>query len=687
VDFGVRGTALDGDAARYERYRDLGDGLFLEGVRANRDKNGWLLDFTGEHIGRRDQRLAAAAVRPGRVKGWFQWDQIPMLFSRTTRTLYSGIGSGRLSIEDALQGQVQATPAAIATVFNQASREFDTRTRRHIADTGVEYTPSREVTLKANFRRHDREGIIPYGGSFGHSSVVELPAPTDHTLSDVEASAEYTRNPILLRAGYTGSWFHNEVTSLIFENPFRLTDIAATSSAGRLSLPPSNSFIAVNGLASVKLPYRSRATAYVSLGTLKDAGDPLIPQTINSAFSTQPLERNVVNGEARTSAVTLNFVSRPIRSTDLNVRYRSYEYDNRTPEFALSERVSYDNTPAAASPPVHTEPFGVMRHTLDADFRWLARGYTSAGIGYTRVAEDRSHRIFESTTDNTLRLTFDALGQGWFTLRSKYEHAERRGDGIERGEEMLAEIGEQPGMRHYDVAQRNRNRITLIGTLNPRADLAGTFSIAAGKDDYFESEFGLRDNTHRVYSAGFDYLPLERVSLSATYSFERYNALNRSRQANPGPQFTDPSRNWAADGTDRVHSFVVSAGVNQIAEKVDLRFTYDFSRARAIYRYIAGAVPDRTLPEEVVLPTTLPPPSELPPTLSELNRGTADAIYPLSNRFSVGVSYWYERYNVRDFTLDVDANPDLARGQALLMGYLYRPYTANTFWGRLIFHW
>ncbi|MGB2716577.1 MAG: MtrB/PioB family outer membrane beta-barrel protein [Vicinamibacterales bacterium] len=687
LDFGVRGTALDGDAARYERYRDLGDGLFLEGVRANRDKNGWLLDFTGEHVGRRDQRLAGSVVRPGQVKGWFTWDQIPMLLSRTTRTLYTGVGSGRLSIDDALQAEVQATPAAIATVFNQASREFDTRTRRHIADAGFEYFPTRAVTVKGTFRRTDREGTIPYGGSFGHSSVVELPAPTNHSLTDAEASAEYTRDPILLRAGYTGSWFHNDVTSLIFDNPFRVTDIASTPSSGRLSLPPSNSMIAVNGLASVKLPYRSRATAYVSLGTLKDAGDPLIPQTINSVSTTRPLERTTVNGEARTSAFSLNFVSRPIRSTDFTLRYRSYDYDNRTPEFALSERVSYDNAPSAVSPPIHSEPFGVLRHTFDADFKWLARGYTSAGIGYTRIAEDRSHRIFESTTDNTFRLTFDALGQGWFTLRSKYEHAQRRGEGIEHGEELLAEIGEQPGMRHYDVAQRDRNRITLIGTVTPRADVSGMFSIAAGKDDYFESEFGLRDNTHRVYSAGIDYLPLERVNFSASYSFERYNALSRSRQANPGVQFNDPSRNWASDGTDRVHSFVISSGVDRIADKIDLRLTYDFSRARATYQYITGAVLDRTLPEEVVVPTTLPTPTELPPTLSELNRGTADAVYTLTSRLSVGVSYWYERFNVHDFTLDVDANPDLARGQALLMGYLYRPYTANTFWGRLIFHW
>ena len=82
-----------------------------------------------------------------------------------------------------------------------------------------------------------------------------------------------------------------------------------------------------------------------------------------------------------------------------------------------------------------------------------------------------------------------------------------------------------------------------------------------------------------------------------------------------------------------------------------------------------------------------PGPAELPPTKSELGRGTADLTYALARHLAIGVSYWYEQYRVTDFTLDADANPDLARGQALLMGYLYRPYTANTVWGRLIYRW
>ncbi|HEX4811688.1 MAG TPA: MtrB/PioB family outer membrane beta-barrel protein, partial [Nonomuraea sp.] len=207
------------------------------------------------------------------------------------------------------------------------------------------------------------------------------------------------------------------------------------------------------------------------------------------------------------------------------------------------------------------------------------------------------------------------------------------------------------------------------------------------KDDYIESIFGLRDNTHQVWGVGADYVANDNVNFGMSYSFEEYNALQRSRQANPGVQFNDPSRNWAADSTDSTHSLMLNAGVSKIAERIDLNVGYDFSRGRARYNYITGPVPDRTLPEEVSVPTTLPTPTELPPTRSEFNRGTLDLRYAINARLSIGGSYWYDQYSVSDFTLDIDANPELARGQVLLMGYLYRPYTAHTGWLRLFYRW
>jgi len=686
-DFGFLGSDVNGDRGRYERYRDLRDGPFLNGVRLLRERNGVLFDIEADHVGRRDQRYIGTATKPGKLRASFMWDQIPMLLSQDTRSLFEGVGTGELTVPNAIQAQGQVNPGAITDIFEQSSVEFLTKTRRHIANGRVEYFPSESVTVQANVRNTDREGLIPYGGSFGHSSVVELPEPTSHTLSDFDASAEYARQPLLLRGGYSGSWFHNDIDSLVFDNPFRLTDTPATPSRGRLSVPPSNSLISVNGMASLRLPHKSRVTAYASAGTLKDAGQPLVPQTINTSITTRPLERSTVEGEARLSSVNLSFVSRPVRAVDFTMRYRSFDYENKTPEFLIRERVPFDATPSALTAPLAAEQFSVLRHTFDADFRYFATGRTSAGVGFTRLGEERTHRIFESNADNVLRLTFDTANRGWLSLRTKYEHGERRGDGIEQGIEELTAIGEQPGMRHYDVANRNRDRITILGGVTPAKFMTGTLSIATGKDDYDESEFGLRDNTHHVYTAGADFLGTERVSFGFSYSYERYDALQRSRQANPGEQFTDPSRNWAADTSDKTHSVILNGDVARIAGKIDLHVSYDFNRNRGIYNYITGPVEDRTLPEEVVVPSTLPTPSQLPPTLSQLNRAALDLTYPLTSRLSVGGSYWYERYRVEDFTLDIDANPELVRGQALLIGYLYRPYTANTGWVRLLYRW
>ena len=685
IDIGVRNTSTDGDAARYERYRDLGDGLFIETFRWQRESRGFFTNLAADHVGREDQRYTLDVVNPGRLKSWFQYDQIPMLLSRTTQTLFSDSIPQELTIVDALQAQVQANPASMDAVFAANAVTFDTETKRRIAGGAAEFMMTSALTFKARVQHSEKSGSIPYGGSFGHSSLVEMPLPMRHGLTDVDAGAEWQQGRWLFRGAYTGSWFSNDFQTQTFDNPFRATDSLAIPSRGRLSVAPDNSFVGVNGMASVTLPYRTRVTGYVSVASLHDGGDPIMPQTINSTVTTAPIDRLTVEGEARTTSVNLNVVSRPSPKLDLTARYRTYDYDNRTPEFAMTQRVSYDNAAVPVNPAVDTEPFSVNRGTLDADARYTPGGRFTAGVGYSWIGEERTHRVFDSTTDHVVRLTADLVGQRWLTFRTKYEHAQRRGTGVEEGEAELLAIGEQPGMRHYDVAQRNRNRVTFLTSVTPGGSISYWGSVAAGKDDFIESEFGLRDNGHRVYSIGIDAVPGDRFLLGASYAYEKYTALSRSRQANPGPQFNDPSRNWATDAADKAHSVRVNLEIRDLIPKLDVRFNYDYSHSRSLYHYITGPVEDRTLPEEVIVESTLPAPTQLPPTLSELHMATTDFTYNLNARVGIGLSFWYERYRVEDFTLDIDANPDLSRGSVLLMGYLYTPYTARTVWLRMYY--
>ncbi len=345
LDFGARGSSVEGDRARYERYRDLGNGLFLEVLRWHVQPSGWFVDIAADHMGRKDQRYAADFVRPGKLDAWVLWDQIPMWMSAKTQTLFTEESPSILRISEDIQRQVQASSSALPAYIDSAPT-FDLESRRHIGQGGVRYKASPDLTLHATVQSTNREGELVVGGSFGHSVLVEMPAPIRHTTTDVDAGAEFENGRLLVRGGYTGSFFHNDVTSLEFDNPFRaLPDISGTSSHGRLALAPSNSFVSVNGLASVALARRTRVTASFAIGSLQSASETsILPHTVNAALPVVPVARASVDGEADTASVNLRLTSRPASGIDFNVQYRMYDYDNRTPELVITQRVAYDNS-------------------------------------------------------------------------------------------------------------------------------------------------------------------------------------------------------------------------------------------------------------------------------------------------------------------------------------------------------
>lgn len=705
VEFGVRGTDLTGDPARYERYRDLGDGLFMDTLRLYNNTDRWWVAFSGDHVGRKDMRYRMDAILHGKFKFWGLYDQIPLLMSRTTQTLYSAtdVSSG-ISIPSDVRTAFAGNASLRASILGANGRVFDTRTTRYITEAGMQYIATPAWTMNAMLRFTNRKGAIPFGGSFGHSTLVEMPLAILHKTTDIEGNAEYVNGNYLVRIGASGSLFRNDTTQFSFDNPFVTTDTTTASSRGRLSVPPSSTYLTLNGMVSVKLPRRSRFTAYAATGSLTDNGAYIMQQTINSLLVTSPLERGFVDGSARINAANVSFTSRPNRLVGVDLRYRLYDYDNRTPVFDVVNRAAYDYNVSTAG--LETEPQSVKRQTLSADLLLDPARLASLGVGYFANIEDRTHRIFESTHENGVRAWFDTISMAMFSVRTKWEYSQKRTDTPDAEvAEFLSHFGEQPLMRHYDLAERDRNRVTVLANFNVTDAFVISGSVGAGKDDYVSSRFGLQDNTHGIYTAGFDSMPTETLAYGMSYSYEYYKANSASRQAVPRTlasqtgcvttfpapagsftcEFDDPRRNWATDSRDRVHSFLLNFSAREIGEVFNIFLSYDFNRARSTYDYALSNEVPRTPPEEIVFPPTLLQPTQLPVTLSQFNRLTSDFIYDVNDRVSVGFSYWLEDYDVEDFTLDAEANQNLVRGNVLLMGYLYRPYTANTFWGRVIF--
>ncbi|MBI4486433.1 MAG: MtrB/PioB family outer membrane beta-barrel protein [Acidobacteria bacterium] len=553
-DVGGRLLSADGDEARLQRYRDVRDGAFLENFRYTRERNEWLFDARATDVGYRDQRYRASFTRFGALKTWFEWDQIPLFYSTDTRTPYTDPSAGVLRIDDAAQ-QVGAL-----TAIAPLARPFDLRARRDTARFGLVATPRRDLDLTVNVASARRDGQMPWSGTFGFSNAVELTAPLDHRTTDMNAAAEWGSDRGSLRVQYDGSWFNNNVQTLVWDNPLRLTDSpTAGSSQGRMAMWPNSTLNAVSVTGTARLPARSRATAYVSVGSWNQ-DEELLPFTINSAIRPIPLERTTADANAQVTALNFSFTSRPVNRVWFNVRYRQYDFDNRTPEFLVTDSVAYDQTlqPLLLE---GSQPFGYIRHWFDADASFDLTSFAALRVGYGLEDVERAFRFAEHTTEHTIRASIDSTGNNYLSVRGVYELGVRAGRGFD--EEALDEIGEQIALRQFDISDRNRDRVSAIVQVTPIAQLGINGQVGVGRDERPDAYFGLRDAQTRFYSVGFDVTPNDVVSGGLTWDFDKYTSLQRSRQANPGPQFDDPTRDWSTDAADRVHYVAATLDVDQ----------------------------------------------------------------------------------------------------------------------------
>ncbi|MEO8256478.1 MAG: MtrB/PioB family decaheme-associated outer membrane protein [Acidobacteriota bacterium] len=689
IDFGIRGTSFGSgsDPARYQRYRDLRDGGTIDHLRIFKDTDTHRYNLQADNVGYRDQRFSASYMNYGKVKASFEWNQIPLFYSQTTSTLYDQSVPGQLTLADSIQSGIQNRTLTLASALGGAS-VFDLRTRRDVADFSLTYSANNNVDVNLTFRNTQKTGAYPWGGSFGISNAIatELPVPVDHRTTEFGTNLEYANDRGFARIGYDGSLFRNTVTTLTWDNPSRVADSPTAGPAqGRMALWPDTEMHTVSGAGGLNLPGGSHATAFLSVSSLTN-NNPLLPYTINSALVSPGLDRADSDVSARVTAMNYAFTSRPVATLWFSARYRQYEFDNRTVPFETHDSVNYDTTLVALNK--ESEPFGSTRHTFDADASFTPVRHVGFRAGYTREDVDRTLRIVEKTTEDIARASVDLTGLSWLTVRGVYEHSKRVGSAV-NGLELLA-IGEQPLLRQYDISDRNQNRFNAIAQITPLSSFSVNVSAGIGTQEYPNTYFGLRNNDNHVYSLGFDYVPSNNISLGASYGYEKYTALQASRTANPLPanteaflndptqQFNDPRRDWTDDSADRVRTIDVSMDLIKLLRKTDIKFAYDYSRAQSTYTYGLAAN------------TVIATPVQLSPVVNELQRGTIDGLYFITRRLAVGLAYWFDKYKVDDFALgpvESLAQPATATPTLMMLGYFYRPYTANTVTARLTVLW
>ncbi len=659
-----RASSISGDPARWQRYQDLGDGLLFTQGRVLHETPEWNGSFSADNVAWRDQRYSGSYERIGFLKISGLFDEIPQFYSVDTRTAFVESGDGVLVLDD------NAQRAANLNAYPPISPQFDLRESRKIGTFRVTATPTTQLDVTGGFTTTKHSGELPWGASFGFSNDNEVALPYRSRTNDMDVGLQWTNNKAMFRAAYNGSWFNNQADTLLWDNPLVLNDSTSAPGHGRMALWPSNSLQTLSAAGYTKLARRTQLTGSIAFGWANN-DEALQPFTVNSALTQFALPRATADASATTVATNISLVSRPIDNWRFSTRFRRYDYSNGMPDTAISNYVSYDTSPGVSSTGGPLQ-YAHARNTFDADATWTGFQLVALTAAYTNNHNTYDFRIFESTNENVLQLKADSASVGFMTFRARYEYGDRGGSDLD--EASLIQIGEQPAMRHYDVADRTRNRFVGQVDLAPSEAVTLSLSGGFGKDEFNDSYFGLQDAGFRNVTLSADYSSPNGFGVGGSYDYERYSGLARSRSASSNvAEKNDPNRDWTVDSKENVHYFSIYAYPPRIGANTEMRVAYEYAHARGNFFYEVGPA--------------LPPPAQLPETFNKLQDFRLDVRHRINRRLVGTLSYVYEPSKIFDFAFDPSVIDSIVQPSSLVLGYTYRPYTIHSFVFGILYYW
>lgn len=740
MDVGYRGSSVDGDKARWERYRDLRDGPLL-GLRGTRQDANAAFTFSAANVGYNDQQYNLAYNAYGKLKVNGSWNSIPLNYAYNTLSPWKYQGDNVFTLDPAARMLVQTKATGVlgigqnATDYNNASifRGLATaspmQARRDVANVGIKYRLSDVTSADLSVSTTKRSGNQPFAAAFAFSDANELPMELDNRTTDVTTALEWAKPGTgMVRVGWNGSWFENQFQTLTWDNPLRATDYSNGKlppsgpydgngysngngpALGRLALPPSNRLSSINLLGMYKMPSHTTLNGQLAFTTMKQ-NERLIPWTTNSVIASsavyaefpdlQSLPRATAEAEVRGINALLNFTTRPIDKLSFDARYRFNDHQNRTPIFETASYVRLDAVPEEP-PSYETEHFNIRQNTFEGGASFTAPLNSTIRAGYILDDVQRDGRSFSGMRDNTFRLSVDSYRSQYLMVRGVYENTRRTGRGFS---ESALEDGEfQPGVRFFDEADMRRDKGMLILQTTPIDLVSLGLTVAAGKDRYSGAghEFGLLDNNNASYNFSLDFFPTAALTFGATYGYEKFSTLQKSRNANPlsgvagaYESWLDPNRDWNLDNDETVRNAGLYAGLANVLPNTDIKLSYDQSKSDNAYIFSGPRIQelitntvltaaDNQKPCGTVVTSCF---EQLPSITNNWQQLKADVTHMFNRKLGAGVSYWYEKFDIIDYSTTnlPDGSPRIDPLGAITTGYGNRPYKGQTGMLRLIY--
>lgn len=753
VEAGGQIVDVTNDSSKFNEYKDDEDDPYLYRLHFGiyDTQTGRFLDFRGSRLLRDDQELylefgSYGAQESDTPLGWSidaSWKETPHLLSNSARTPYEFLGGGRYQVADGIINAIQISnindarswtapdagpglpgeDARIARVLAGVVRPIDLGTERETGVFGFNLLFSERTKGRLEFGIDDKEGSILTGVGIGdrppRSVNIQLPEPIDYKTRNFKLSLEHSGRNYQVDASYLYSDFENEVESLtwnsLFHAPGFFTDGATDfdgiripgstlyATNGAVALNPDNTYsnFVVNG--SLNLPWRSRLSASVSYGVMKQDDDllPFATSDFGGRQTPSALPRDSADARIETAMVNVVYTVNPLRRMNLKLNYRYYDLDNETDQDIWRGNTQDTNSRSFKSERINVG-YDLEQQNLGLDLSYYLGKFGTLGVSYEREEKERPQREVEETDEDIYEVSYRVRPANWASLLAKYTRRERDGspynseitkqsfafDAFARQSEAdnpLLGFSNHPALRKFDVADRDQDRFDLSLGFVAADSVNINLRYNYGKNDYdsdISSDFttwdaatlsfvdtfidpaqlGLLEDETKLYAVEVNYAAGDRLSLSGYFSREEYDIDQRGRfldennrlNANAGTiaagtkdwQDTSGANVWDADISDNTNT--VGAGVDYAAS--DDRFTlaagFSHSRGKVSINYVAGAniAEDDTTSFRNFSEWSSPPDARF-----KTNTLTFDIGYQLNESWSLGFRYLFEIYRVSDW--------------------------------------
>lgn len=462
------GTAFDPvlKTSKFNEYRDLRNGFFVRRVDVKFDnvlntKN--YVSLQSQRTLYRDQSYLGTYGQYGKFRIQFRYDEIPHIYSDTTRTLFTQASPGvwvfPALIRQSIQTYQATTPAPPGTsvqmlINTQVVTQSNFITPSIIRKAGtalLSYNLNEDWSMNGSFFRESERGIRPIGlimnsspsASAAAGYGVELPEVLNYYNNLVRFGAEYGKRAWGVQAAYIGSFFQNDTKQMTWDNPFRLTNETPSNPlSGRMSLYPDNQAHYVNLAGATDVTKYMRFMASITPGWLRQ-NQAFLPYTINTADTTgcgtgtqdctslSSLPVPSLSGDKQTLAMNYTLVTTAWKQVELKAAYRHYDYNNNTPVLTLTP-VQGDAAAPSGTPPVFgsvdSTPFGFNRKNLELTGDWFFAKKSSVKAGYSAERMDRSHRDVAHSMENSVFGAVDWVPIKELLVRGSYRHSDRKPD-------------------------------------------------------------------------------------------------------------------------------------------------------------------------------------------------------------------------------------------------------------------